>query len=129
MKNWKPVAAVLVVFILGGVCGALVAHRVSRHHFDDMMHGSPQAAAEAIVKRLDRKLDLDASQRAEVTKIITEARTDMATVWKEYQPRIDAVMGSAQDRVRAVLRPDQVEKYNRLIEERKQRRERRQGGH
>jgi hypothetical protein len=44
-------------------------------------------------------------------------------VRKEYRPRIEEILKRSQDRVRAILRTQQLEAFNKIVEERKKRHE------
>ena len=120
MKNWKAVAGVILVFLLGGVCGAALAHKVGHHWSDESRHGRDRS--EFIVKRMSRELDLDDSQREEVRKIITGAHNEMQALMKQTEPQRDAIISRSEDQVRAILKPEQKERFEKFVEKMKQRR-------
>lgn len=119
MKKWKAVVGIVLVFVLGVVAGGLVSMKVCRH----MRPGPPPVSA--VMHKLDKRLGLNPDQHAQVEAIIRGAHAQMDSVRKETLPRIDSIMDSARDRIRAVLTPEQREKFERLVrrwdERRKQR--------
>jgi len=128
MKNWKAVAGVMLVFALGALSGALVAHRFCQHRFENMMHGGPKAVGDFIVKKLGHELDLDQSQKDEVSKIVSEAHSEMDALKKQFRPQMDAIINKSEDRVRAILKPEQRERFEKFVKEREERMERREKG-
>ena len=122
MKNWKAIAGVILVFALGALSGSLVTQNVCGHRFERMLHGGGHDMSQVVVDRLSHRLDLDNTQRAEVSKIVTEAHIEMDSVRKEFQPQIESIMNKSQDKIRSILRPDQREKFEKFVAERKARR-------
>jgi periplasmic protein CpxP/Spy len=117
MKNWKAIAGVLLVFVLGVAAGTFGTLGVIRHRW---MHRGPQAMADFIVRRLSWELRLDTTQRDQLRVIVTDSQQETRTVRKQVQPQIEEILDRADAKVRAILRPDQREKFDRLVAERKE---------
>jgi Spy/CpxP family protein refolding chaperone len=124
MKRWKSIVGVLLVFLLGALAGAAVAHRVGRQSVEAVLSGRGGATVDLIVKRLSRSLDLDPAQRDQVRAIVTETRRDIDEIRKPIRSQVEAAIERSRVRVRAILRPDQQEKFDRIQAERRKRRER-----
>ncbi|MHB1025095.1 MAG: hypothetical protein ACYC24_05225 [Desulfobacteria bacterium] len=124
MKRWKSIVGVLLVFLLGALAGAAVLHRVDRQRVEAVLSGRGGATVDLIVKRLTRSLDLDPAQRDQVRAIVTETRRDIVEIRKPVQAKVEATIEHSRARVRAILRPDQQEKFDRIQSERRKRRER-----
>ena len=122
MKKWKAIISIIVVFLLGSLAGALVTHEIYQHRIESFMRGEPKR--ELIVRRLSHELNLDAAQLSQLRVIVKETYAGIKNVRKQIRPQIEAILESSQSRVRAILRPDQLEKYEKIIAERKKRRER-----
>ena len=123
MKGWKAVISVILIFLLGSIAGALLMHRTDQHKIESIMHGEPGTTREFIVTRLNRGLGLDAAQFEQLQTIVRETHAEMRSVRKEYRPQIDEVIKRSQDKVRAILRPEQLETFNKLAAERQKRHE------
>ena len=123
MKGWKAVISVILIFLLGGIAGALLMHRTDQQKIESIMHGESGTAREFIVTRLNRELSLDPAQLEQLRTIVGETHAEIRSVRKEYRPQIDEVIKRSQDKVRAILRPEQLEVFNKIIEERKKRHE------
>ena len=124
MKRWKSIVGVLLVFLLGALAGAAVLHRVDRQRVEAVLSGRGGATVDLIVRRLTRSLALDPAQRDQVRAIVTETRRDIVEIRKPVQAKVEATIEHSRARVRAILRPDQQEKFDRIQSERRKRRER-----
>ena len=123
MKGWKAVISIILIFLLGGIAGALLMHKTDQHKIESIMHGESGTTREFIVTRLNRELSLDAAQLEQLQTIVRETHAEIRNVRKEYRPQIDEVIKRSQDKVRAILRPEQLETFNKLAAERQKRRE------
>jgi Spy/CpxP family protein refolding chaperone len=122
MKRWKSILGVLLVFLLGALAGAAVVHRVDRQGVEGVLSGRGGATVDLIVRRLSRSLDLDPAQRDQVRAIVTETRREIVEIRKPVQAQVEATIERSRARVRAILRPDQQEKFDRIRAEHRKRR-------
>lgn len=122
MKNFKAVMGILLIFLLGAACGAIVTHVVHQERQEAFLHGDPAAREAAIVKRLTRKLDLDQRQQEQVKAIIHENHVAMQEVRRKNRPQIEAILEQGQKGINALLRPEQQVKFQQIIAERKEQR-------
>lgn len=117
MKNWKAVVGAIAVFVLGGLAGSLVTVGVIRHQ---LAHGhGNQMMAKFIVRRLSWKLHLDATQREQLRAIVHDGQQEMKALRQQMQPQIEDILARSEAKVRVILRPDQQEKLDKLVAERK----------
>ena len=121
MKQWKAIVSVLFVFLLGFLGGALVTHKFYQHRLENIVREEPGAMREMIVRRLSRELNLDPGQMEQLRAIVGETHVEMRKVRRQIRPQIEEVLARSQSRVRAILRPDQLEKYEKIVSERKKR--------
>jgi hypothetical protein len=123
MKQWKAIISVIIVFLLGASAGALMTHRIYQQKIENIIRDEPKTMREVIVQRLNRALDLDTTQLEQLRGIVRETRSEMKDLRKQIRPQMEEVLARSQARVRAILRPDQIEKYEKIISERKKRKE------
>jgi len=121
MKNPKALLGILLVFILGAASGALLTHSIDHARSGSYFKGGPAAREEQFVKRLTSKLDLDSRQQEQVRAIVHETHTGIRQVRQQIRPRIESLLEQGQLRINTVLRPDQQEKFRKIIAERKAR--------
>jgi len=120
MKNFKAIAGILLVFLLGAAGGALVTHMIHKARFEHFINGGHRMREDVIVERLTKKLDLDGRQQEQVRAIMHETHDGIRQARSSIRPQIEVLLTVGQDRIKAVLRPDQREKFDRIIAERKQ---------
>ena len=119
MKKWKTILSVLLVFLLGGLAGALGTYKICQQKIENIMKDEPRTRSEFIVQRLSRELHLDSSQLEQLRTIVGETHTEIKNARKQIRPQMEEILARAQDRVRATLRPDQLENYEKIVAERK----------
>jgi hypothetical protein len=117
MKNWKAIVGVIAIFILGGLAGSITTIGLVRHRLAHG-HGS-QMLQDLIVRRLSWDLRLDRDQREQLRVIVAQGHEDMKVIRKQIQPQVEDLLTRSEVKVRVILRPDQQEKFDKLIAERK----------
>jgi len=125
MKNIRPIYCILVVFVLGILCGTLGTHLFYKCRMDSIISARGANREERLVERLDRKLDLDARQKEQVRAIVRETREEVRQVRRQFRPQMEAAIGKGQEKISALLTPEQRKKYGQMIAERKEKSRRR----
>jgi len=123
MKRWKAIVGILLVFLLGALAGVLATYAVYQQRMEGVARGEPGRTREFIVRRLTRDLSLDPPQSEQLRAIVRETHAELRELRKKIRPETEEIMARSQDRVRAILRPDQREKYEKIIAEHRKRRE------
>lgn len=121
MTKGRVIFGVVLVFVLGILCGALATHLLCRYRVESIMSGRPQHREEAIVSRLDRKLDLDDRQEAQVRAIVHETVEEIRALRSQLRPQTEAVIARSQAKISTILTAEQRKKYEELIAERRER--------
>jgi Spy/CpxP family protein refolding chaperone len=119
MKNAKAIAGVVLVFVLGAVCGGVGTYLVQRSKMDHFISGGPAAREELLIKRLSDRLALDDRQLEQIRPIVHETHEAIRRVRQQSRPQVEALINDSQRRISALLRPDQQEKFERLMAERR----------
>lgn len=118
MKSYKAVMGVMLVFMLGAASGSLATHLFTRYQQRCPPADAPRSREERLVTRLNEQLELDSLQRERVREIVHETHARISQVRMRVHPEIEALLGEGQRRINALLRPDQQEKFKRIIAER-----------
>ncbi len=121
MKNIKSVLCILLIFILGAASGCLVMHIVYKSHMETFLRGDRKAREEILINRLSRRLDLDDRQREQARVIVEKTHQEMDMIRKQYRPQMEAVLDNSRAEMRRILRPDQLQKFEKFIAEHKAR--------
>ena len=119
MKRFTAVSAVLAVFILGALVGALGTHLFYVHQFRHpgflSAFGTHWIAAD-----LHRRLDLTADQQSRVDAILADARRESRELRHQMAPRIEQLIETTRQRIEQVLTPEQRKEFERYHAERKE---------
>ena len=118
---WKASLLVLAVFLLGVVVGGLGLHV--------MRTGAapppppPPATGPDVVKQLDAECSLTADQEKQIRAIMDDVMSQYHQIYEPIRPQIEGVRQAGRQRIRALLTPDQLPKFEewlrRMDEERK----------
>ena len=121
LKIWLVVVG---VFLLGGVTGAaldsvyrLKARGVERH---DGRGG--QRNKEKLFEEMKSDLGLTDQQATEIHAILEETRNEYRALREKCRPQYDAARAAARTRIRALLNPEQQQKFDARAAERDARR-------
>ena len=68
------------------------------------------------------QVEMTPDQRATIDAILDRRTERMRSVWREVEPRMDAITDSARSEIMDALTPEQRERYRQLLDERRARR-------
>lgn len=103
----KVILYSVVIFMAGGVSGAIVTTGVLRHRFRESLRLPPAALAERAADRMTRLLSLDATQRDQVVEVLEPEFAEVRVRRREMVERI-------RGRVAVYLRDDQKAGFETL---------------
>ncbi|HEY6328175.1 MAG TPA: hypothetical protein VI756_02480 [Blastocatellia bacterium] len=119
-KVWLSTCFVfLAVFAIGSVAGALL-DGVYRTHATfgraAMTVTTPSIKdGEAYLRVLDGELHLTASQAQDLREILNETRQQYTSLCGELKPRYNSVRDLARQRIRALLTPEQQNRFDTFV--------------
>lgn len=121
LKIWLVVVG---VFVLGCVTGASLdsLYRMKASN-NERQEGRGRRHKENLFENMKRDLNLTDQQASEVRAIIEQSREEYRALRNEQRPRHDAVRSAARARIRALLNPEQQQRFDAKIAERDARRE------
>ena len=119
MKNWKAILGVVVVFLLGMTAGAFLTGAAAAKRLHRVLHGQTALTAEEYTGRLTRQLRLDPVQREQMLTLVRAAQEQITDARSQCQPKVLAALDDFDAKARVVLRPDQLEKFDKLVADRK----------
>lgn len=109
--RWLAVLVAVAIFGAGAAAGIAADRLIAAGHGDAPEHRRPPRGPDELLERYRERLDLDQAQTATVSGIL-HARFAEA----------DAVRGKANADIRAVLRPDQLPRFDEIVREQEERR-------
>ncbi len=120
MEKKKPIFGIVMVFLLGILCGSLATHLFYSCRLDSFMHGRGENREEMLVNRLEGKLNLDERQVVQVRAVVHDTHEGIEALRGQIRPQIEVLIGKSQARINAILTPEQREKFAKMIAERKE---------
>jgi Spy/CpxP family protein refolding chaperone len=121
LKIWLVVVG---VFILGCVTGASLdsLYRLQASN-GERQERNGRRNKENVFDEMKSDLKLTDQQATEVRAIIEQSREEYRALRNEVRPRYDAVRAGARARIRALLTPEQQQRFDARAAERDARRE------
>ena len=122
----KAVFWIIFVFLSGSFVGGVLTHVLVRPaHFHAGVgpdrrppareSGQARRNGSRFLQRLDQALDLDPDQEAEVRRIVETTRERFRGAAEEASRMHREIRKQARNQIRALLRPEQVEKFDEMI--------------
>lgn len=119
-RKWQIRAAVLIIFLLGFLVGALTLNMYHRQRSSFPRGLGGRERYEQMINRLN----LTTEQRAQVDQIMKDARARMVEIRRQSEPRVSEVRQQTDERLKAVLTPEQWSQWQRMTSEMRERRRR-----
>jgi hypothetical protein len=122
MRDFKGIAGVLIIFLIGVVVGAIVTQYVCSIRMEHMLPngpiGGPEGMTDMIVKHIAKDLRLDPDQKEKLRVIMNNMNKKMTSVHKQVFPQIKMFIEEADNSTMSILRADQKEVFKKFIERR-----------
>ncbi len=110
------IATFLLGIVVGGAATLFVAWNTG------LWHRRP--SKERIVRRLTRDLNLSPAQVEQLRGIMDDSEKKMQELRTQVGPQFDAIREDGHERIRKILNPGQLEKFNGLVRRHEERRRR-----
>ena len=81
-------------------------------------HATAATQAHSVMHRLMADLGLDSAQHRAIAAILARRQGTVDSTWHAMRPHVRATLDSTLQEIVAVLRPDQVAKYRKMVEAR-----------
>jgi hypothetical protein len=113
------------VFLLGAVAGGGLATARSARRMQEMVEAPPGAFRQrAILRGLERAVDLDEAQREQVVAILERHAGEAEEMRRELKPRLGELQIQTLEEIRRLMRPEQLPRFERFVERAKARQKR-----
>jgi hypothetical protein len=114
MSRAKLSLWVLGIFLMGAFFGGVAASEYQRRNFSRIMEGGPKTLGGVISKKMADELGLDASQRPPFEAVMAEVHEGIREIRRQARPQIDKILADARPKILALLRPDQIVKFEKM---------------
>ena len=108
-------------FVLGVVVGACAMFFYAWYGG----HWHREFDRQRVVHRLTRDLGLSEAQARQVDQIFQDTAKSYSELHKQVNPQFDAIRARTRDRIREVLNPEQLAKFNETVRQADERRKQR----
>jgi len=115
MKNWKSILLLFLVFFAGIAVGVVGTRMVVRRMVQQAVN-HPERVQFFMEGRLKGRLRLDREQQIQLHNILTDARGQLGSLRKEFQPQAAQVIHDTDVKISAMLTPEQEVLYERFKE-------------
>ena len=120
-KTWKAILGVILIFVFGFFSGIVVSSIVVKHKMAEFLKHPMVAISAALEKRLTGNLNLDADQKKQVDAYFKENLQRRRELQMQIQPQVQAANQTTFQEIKAVLRPDQAERFQTNVDALRQR--------
>lgn len=118
-NQWAAALLSLLLFLSGAAVGALA------HRYYATTTVSAKTAAETFrehyLQEMKSKLNLSDGQVKQLDAILDDTKAKYKTVRDQYRPQMLSIKNEQISRVKAILNPDQVPAYERIVTEHEKR--------
>ena len=124
-QRWIGLAVLVVTFLAGGTAGFAV-----REVTADDPPPQPHSGDRESGRRRGfpyEALSVTAQQRPVIESVLERRKQEMDKVWREYEPRMDAIVDSTRTEINQVLTSEQRQKFEELRAKRRQMNKERDG--
>jgi len=111
-------AATFVLGVVVGACGMFFYAWYGGHWHREFDR-------QRVVRRLTRDLGLSEAQARQVDQIFQDTAKSYSELHKQVNPQFDAIRARTRDRIREVLNPEQLAKFNETVRQADERRKQR----
>ena len=119
MKNWKPIVGACAIFLLGMIAGGLITAKAIQMRIRNAIRGGPDALEALVVDRMSSVLGLDATQKDKLRMIARDSHGQLKKLRQQVDPQAQEVLTKTEIEIRAILTPEQKEKFDKLVAERR----------
>ena len=116
-------ASLLLMFVVGMGMGVAIDRLVIDGDGRPPGGGDPRAR---LVARLNSELGLTPQQQAEVEAVLDASRERARALWRESQVAHESFRNEVRQNIRALLEPEQQERFDEMIRRDDERRRRRE---
>ena len=112
-RVWTILLA-LAIFTCGVLVGGGLSFKIVTVGYKRAFQ-EPEVRAEKIVRRMERRLDLNSDQVKQVREIILEQQKAFQALHKEFRPRLDSQIEKTRRELAKVLTPEQAQKWEKTF--------------
>lgn len=110
--NRKALLSVAAVFVLGALLGGLGVYVWAAK---TTVSGASNGAKRGHFDRLTESLALSAEQQQQLHAILTDTKSQFDATYDTIRPQMDTIRQQGRQKIRAVLTPEQLPKFEEYL--------------
>jgi hypothetical protein len=118
----------LLVFLSGAVVG-VVGHNVYDARVKAAGRLSPEEYRQKYVEQMRSRMGLDAAQLGRLERVLDQTEERSRELKNRFRPEMKAIHETQVSAIRAILKPDQLPKYEEYLAERERERQKHRAKH
>jgi len=115
--KFRAATLVFCVFLTGAVVGGLAVHVFGDRIWSTRAYNNPNSmpTREELLQQLGQQLDLTPEQRTQIKAAMDQTVSDWHRIFLTVDPELEQARQQGRERIRAVLTPAQLPKYEVFI--------------
>ena len=116
MNKWKAIAGILLIFILGGLVGALGTGMLVKQRIKRFVDPKGPPPPIHFLQRQLRRMSLSADQEAKIGPILDRMHADFMALLEKSRPEFDRLFDTHVQEIREKLNASQQEKLDAMVQ-------------
>ncbi len=117
-QRWVALVLALVLVAAGAVLGVLIQRTWLDHgKAATSRRGPPFGGKDRHLALMRERLELSDDQAEKLEAVLVEVRDQSEKIFDKMEPQLRAIREKSRDRVRAILRPEQLAAYDEMVAE------------
>ena len=114
--KFKAATLVFCVFLTGAVVGGLAVHVFGDRIWSTRASNpNSMATRDELLQQLSQQLDLTPDQRTQIKAAMDQTTSDWHRIYLTVDPQLEQARQQGRQRIRAVLAPDQLPRFEAFI--------------
>jgi len=123
MRSKTNAALMLIaIFLLGCVSGGVCGYFYQSHLAQGSAQRPPVPTKRDVVEEIAQSLHMDAQQKEKLKDIIKKSGERYSTLATQFRPQYEQIRTETDRAIRAILRPDQSQRFEETLEKMESRR-------
>jgi Spy/CpxP family protein refolding chaperone len=117
MKAAKSLLALVLIFVLGGVTGALISNIAAKKDMARLVDSGRAGFRALTVQRMSEQLALSPDQTKQLAEIMDRSSARVREARLPVFPQVKVALEKTEAEIRAILTPEQLAKFEPIAAE------------
>ena len=117
MRTAKGLLGLLLIFVLGGVTGALISNIAAKNEMARLVDSGRAGFRALTVQRMSEQLSLTKEQTKQLAEIMDRSSARVREARLPVFPQVKSALEKTESEIRAILTPEQLAKFEPIAAE------------